>query len=476
MRLKTIISFVLLVLTTSLVFGQADPATVAKIVDEGKNRNKVMEHMTYLTRKIGPRLTSSPQLDKAYQWAMGQFKKFGCKNVHLEQWGEFPVGFERGKRQVGRMVSPDRVDFQFTTPSWSYGTKGSVSGPAVAAPATMEEFEKVKDRLKNAWVIVKGGGGRGGFRGPGGPSELDKAIDGAGINGRVSSSGSDLVITSGRHNVKLEEIPTTVRVTIRKQDMDAVQKAFDDGKEPILEFDIENKLLKGPRTCSNVIAEIPGTEKPEEVVIVSGHLDSWDGPGSEGAQDNGTGTMVALEAARILCKVGAKPKRTIRFIMWSGEEEGLLGSLAYVKAHKDEMDKISCVFVDDGGTNYEGGLTCTEDMKPMLEEALAPAMKAFPDMPIEIRSSTRIPRGGGSDHASFNQVGVPGFFWFEKGKGDYRHVHHTQYDRLDTVIPEYLVQSSTNSAAASYIVACAPTLLPREKPATPAPTPPTGPP
>src|SRR6185295_14009000 len=144
---------------------------------------------------------------------------------------------------------------------------------------------------------------------------------------------------------------TTVRVTIRKQDMDAVQKVMDEGKEPILEFDMDNKLIPGPRPCNNVVAEIPGTEKPDEVVIVSGHLDSWDGPGSEGAQDNGTGTMVALEAARILNKVGAKPKRTIRFILWTGEEQGLFGSRWYVTAHKDDLAKISCVFIDDGGTN-----------------------------------------------------------------------------------------------------------------------------
>lgn len=466
MRCKFILPLALMILPAGFAFGQADPATVAKIVDEGKNRNKIMEHETYLAKKIGARLTSSPNLDKAYAWTMKKFKEFGCKNVHLEQWGEFPLGFERGKRQIGRMVSPERVEFEFTSPSWTVGTKGTTSGPAVNAPTTMEEFEKVKDRLKNAWVVYKSGGGRGGFRGQRGPSDLDKAIDGAGINGRVYGSGNDLVITSGIWNVKMEELAATPRITIRKKDMDAVQAQLDAGKEPILEFDMDNKIIKGPRACNNVVAEIPGTDKADEVVIVSGHLDSWDGPGSEGAQDNGTGTCIALEAARILCKVGAKPRRTIRFILWTGEEEGLFGSADYVKKHKDELPKISCVFVDDGGTNYEGGLTCTEEMKPLLQEAMDPAAKAFPDMPIEIRTAARIPRGGGSDHASFNSVGVPGFFWFEKGRGNYGYIHHTQHDRLDQVIPEYLVQSSLNSAAASYIVACAPTLLPREAPSS----------
>src|SRR5256885_16369716 len=113
MRLKSFFPLVLLVLSTQLAFGQANPATVAKIVEEGKNHNKVMEHETYLCKKIGARLTGSPNLDKAYEWTMAQFKKFGCKNVHLEKWGEFPIGFDRGKRQVGHMVSPDRVEFEF---------------------------------------------------------------------------------------------------------------------------------------------------------------------------------------------------------------------------------------------------------------------------------------------------------------------------------------------------------------------------
>jgi Zn-dependent M28 family amino/carboxypeptidase len=270
--------------------------------------------------------------------------------------------------------------------------------------------------------------------------------------------------------LKWEELPKDVRVTIRKKDADTVIYNLEQGKKVTLEFDLEQRFVKGPVPIYNVIAEIPGTERPDEVVIVSGHLDSWNGPGSEGALDNGTGTMVALEAARILMKVGAKPKRTIRFIMWTGEEQGLLGSRAYVEKHKDEMSKISCVFVDDGGTNYEGGVTCTKDMEPLMRMALTPAMKAFTDLPMEIRIVERIPRGGGSDHASFNAVGVPGFFWFETGRSDYNYVHHTQHDKYEMAIPEYLVQSSTNAAAASYIMASAPTLLPREAPVTPPPS------
>ncbi|MEP6755785.1 MAG: M20/M25/M40 family metallo-hydrolase [Chthonomonadales bacterium] len=443
---------------------QADPAIVTKIVEEGKNNSKFMENLDFLATRIGPRLTGSPKLDRAYVWAQKKFKEFGCKNVHLEEWGTFPVGFDRGKKQVGHMIAPDKVEFVYTTPSWTPGTNGSVKGPAIIEPNNMEEFEKVKGQLKNAWLIVKG---RGLNRRSEEAMALQKAIREAGAAGRISGSSNDLVITFGAWNIKNEDLPKDTVVIVRKQDMDAITSRMEAGQKVELEFNIEQKFVAGPIKCYNVIAEIPGTEKPDEVVIVSGHLDSWDGPGSQGAQDNGTGSMVAMESARILNKVGAKPKRTIRFILWSGEEQGLFGSQAYVKAHKDEMSKISCVFVDDGGTNYEGGLTGNEAMKPLLEMAIRPAQDAFPDMPMSIGTSPRIPRGGGSDHASFNQVGVPGFYWRPTGKSDYNHVHHTQYDRMDTVVKEYRIQASTNSAAASFIVACAPMMMPRDIPTTP---------
>ncbi len=458
MNRNRILFILSLLLVQVAALGQADQHVVQRIVDEGKNRNRVMEHMNYITKKIGPRLTSSTNLDKAYAWTMRKFKEFGCKNVHLERWGEYPVGFDRGKRQIARMESPEQIDFEFTTPAWSPGTVGLNRGPAINAPTTMDELNAVKDRLSGAWVVYKTLPPRR----QGEPSEVEKALSESGIAGRVYGSNGDLVITSGQWKIDPEKLPTERRVSIRKKDMDSIQKHIVDGKEVLLEFDIENKFIKGPKQNYNVVAEIPGTERPDEVVIVSGHLDSWDGPGSEGAQDNATGTMVALEAARILNKAGARPKRTIRFILWTGEEQGLFGSEEYVKQHSSELEKISAVFVDDGGTNYQGGLTCMAEMEPMLREAFKPAVGAFPDLPMEIRIQPRLRGGGGSDHAPFIQAGVPAFFWSERGKGDYRFVHHTQNDKLETCIPEYLVQSSTNSAAASYILACAQTLLPRQ--------------
>ncbi|MEO1584475.1 MAG: M20/M25/M40 family metallo-hydrolase, partial [Planctomycetota bacterium] len=228
-----------------------------------------------------------------------------------------------------------------------------------------------------------------------------------------------------------------------------------------------------------------GTERPEEVVIVSAHLDSWNGPGSQGTLDNGTGSSVTLEAARILAVVGAKPKRTIRFILWTGEEQGLLGARAYVASlPEEERALISACFVDDGGTNYEGGIPAASNMVELLAAATAPTNGRFfsrtdyetlmsDDDPsnddragwldVNIRDTgSTIRTHSGSDHAAFNEVGIPGFFWDEVGRSNYRFGWHTQNDRVDLAIEEYLVQSSTNAAITAYNLASAPTLLPRE--------------
>lgn len=459
-----------------------DPAVVAKIVDEGKNHSRVMNYLSDLTQKIGPRLTGSPNLTKACNWAVGEFKKMGCVNVHLEKWGEIPAGFSRGPVQVARMVEPFESEMVFTTQSWSNGTKGIVRGRVVKAPATVAEVEAMKETLKGAWVLMPPAGapaprpaqGGSGSRPPApavangtnaAPLTVADAIDQTGALGMISGSRNELVITSGRYaNKTADNHPGLPRVLVRKSDYDRLSRNVDFGRDTIVEIGADNRWHKGPVPVYNVVAEIRGTEKPDEIVIVSGHLDSWDGPGSQGALDNGTGSSTALEAARILNRVGAKPKRTIRFILWTGEEQGLLGSRQYVIDHKDELPKISAVLVDDGGTNYQGGYQGIESQREYFETAMAPSIAAFPELPMKFVPVPSMPRGGGSDHVPFNGAGVPGFFTIETGRSDYGYVHHTQHDKLEMAIPEYLVQSATNHAVVSYNLACAPNMVPRDTP------------
>ncbi len=446
-------------------------AEVMAIIDEGKNHNQVMEHLRHLTQGIGPRLTGSTRARTANEWAAEQFRSWGLVNVEVREWGTIPVGFDRGP-SYGRIVAPRGAEreFEFTWPAWTPGTNGPTRGAVYREPTSEEEFAAIADKLAGAWILqpARRPGARQGVVETGGATPtnwLEKCRE-AGISGVLSASrGGELVQTGGRfREMDLNDLQKWVNITIRRSDYDAMNSRLFDGEEVIVEFDCQASFIPGPVPCYNTIAEIPGTEKPDEVVIISAHLDSWDGPGSQGTVDNGTGSSVTLETARILAASGVRPKRTIRFILWTGEEQGLLGSRAYVNTlSEEELSKISAVFVDDGGTNYQGGLQVIDVMAPMLAEATAPVTAAFPDMPVAININPRMPRGGASDHASFNAKGVPGFFWDEVGRADYRYAWHTQNDKFEQGIPEYLIQSSTCSAVTAFNLANAPTLLPREQ-------------
>ncbi|MCH8979569.1 MAG: M20/M25/M40 family metallo-hydrolase [Armatimonadetes bacterium] len=440
--------------------GQGDPATVARIIEEGRDRSQAMSTLVEMTEGIGPRATGTPQLRKAEDWAVTKFEAWGLQTVHLEKWGETPMGFERGPRQSARMVAPFEKQFVFTTNCWTVGTDRPVRGWAVLMPENLEQFRALRGRLNGAWVLMPDEVSMGGARLTD-PTDLDRAMDAAGIAGRVYTTGQDLVWTHGRWTQYTDATrPKKPLITIRGEDFNTVTRALEGTSNVVLEFDIENIFLPGPMPLHNVIAEIRGTEKPDEVVIISGHFDSWNGPGSQGASDNGTGSTVTMEAARILAAVGARPKRTIRFILWTGEEQGLLGSAAYVEAHKAELYKISCVLNEDSGPNYHASISGTPDMMQILTEAVKPMADAFPGKPVVAKERERL-GGGGSDHASFLKMGVPGFTFGKAGGFNYRRVWHTQYDRHTEVPEGHLAQMATNMAVVAFNIACADELLPR---------------
>lgn len=469
------LSIVCSTLAASVALAQGDPEVIQQIIREGKNNNHVWDHLLYLSEEIGPRLTGSSRQEEASNWTRDQFDKWGLSNAHLKQWGTLPVRFDRGPSSA-QMVEPVERVFEFTSPAWSAGTDGSVRGKVFKQPETIEALEAIEDQLEDAWILSKPRQRRRRGAAPPGANpeireEINQRLKDAGIAGRIVPNRGELVGTFGQRGwreLDFNNLPSEVTVNVRRSDYDAMNSRMADGEEVVVEIDLQHTFVEGPISLYNTIAEIPGTELPDEVVIVSGHLDSWDGPGSMGTQDNGTGISVALEAARILRAVGAKPMRTIRFILWTGEEQGLLGSRAYVQnLSEEERAGISAVFVDDGGTNYEGGLVCIESMADMLRQATAPVNEAFPDMPVQIVVRSNMPRGGGSDHASFNRQGIPGFFWMESGSGgregkNYGFIHHTQHDTPRYAVPEYLVQSSTCAAITAYNLAMADTLLPRQ--------------
>lgn len=447
---------VVFVAAASTLLAQVPPGQFERIKQEGLERSQVMQHLDHLVNRIGPRLTSSDNLTVACEWAADTFRSFGLTNVHLEQWGEFPVGFNRGP-WWGRMTQPEPMELICNTDSWTAGTRMPSRGPLLPAPKTTEALAALQGRLAGVWLLNPD------FAMLEALSTALREEGGFGfVTGRAARSGrgeSDLLLTGGSSRVAFDKLPTLPMVRLRSDCYEKLQALLDDGKAVEVEFDIRNHFRKGPIPLYNVIADLPGSERPDEYVVVGGHIDSWDG--ATGTTDNGTGTATTLEAARILMAIGAKPRRTIRFMLWSGEEQGLLGSRAWVQKHKDEMAKYSACLVHDGGTNYVSGIAGMVEMRPQLETAFAPVFELAKDLPFRVRDIEAF-RPIGSDHESFTAAGVPGFFWDQAGRANYTHTHHTQYDTYDAAIPEYQRHSAVVIATGALGLANLPELLTRE--------------
>jgi len=482
----------------SITESKLDPV-VARIIEIGKTDNRVQDHLDYLTNRIGPRLTGSEGLQAACEWARDEFQAMGLES-RLEKWGEFPVGFERGPAS-GMMTSPRKMKLDFGTNAWTAGTQGRETGPVVLAPKSLEQLEEMRDRIKGAYVLVertprrrRRGNRRSAQTRDGKQNateksdesrkdeaetkqeedsvapvapltreqmqELRDAITACDPAGLIRSTNDDLILTGGSYRQTMDNLPTVPSITLKKAQWDGIKQLVDADEAVELSFDIRNHFREGPIPVYNVVADIPGTEWPEQYVIVGGHIDSWDG--ATGATDNGAGCATTMEAARILMAAGVKPRRTIRFMLWSGEEQGLLGSIAYVDQNRADVTKnASAVFVHDGGTNYVAGIRCTAAMKPDLEKVFAAAMSLDERTPFEIDVIDVMRPRGGSDHTPYIRAGVPGFFWMQRGRARYRTTHHTQYDTFDTVVPEYQKHSATVIAIGALGTANLDHLLPR---------------
>lgn len=445
-------SLVLLSLSTPALFAQVSPEQFAAIKKQGLSQSEVMQHLDHLVNRIGPRLTGSDNLTVAGEWAVDKFQSMGLENAHLEKWGDYAVGFNRGP-WWGRMTKPVAMEFVCNTDAWTAGTRGPARGPVLAAPTDADALAAMKGKLHHVWLLNPSGE----FL-----KELTAAMEAEGgfgfVTGRAGSRG-ELLLTGGRPTRDMDSLPTLPMVRLRNDAYEAVQARLDAGEEVEVEFDIRNHFRKGPIPLYNVIADIKGTEFPDQYVVVGGHLDSWDG--ATGTTDNGTGSATTIEVARILTAIGAKPRRTIRFMLWSGEEQGLLGSRAWVQEHKDEMANYSASLVHDGGTNYLAGIAGMAEMRPQLEIAFEHVLTLSSEMPFKIREIEAFTPIG-SDHEAFTAVGVPGFFWMQSGRANYTHTHHTQYDTYDAAIPEYQMHSSVVAATGALGLANLPELLTRE--------------
>ncbi|MEE9386852.1 MAG: M20/M25/M40 family metallo-hydrolase [Nannocystaceae bacterium] len=457
----------------------ADPV-VQRIIKLSRSDSRVQQHLRYLTKTIGPRLSSSHNLIRAELWARDQFARWGLESG-LEEWGEFAVGFDRGPSS-GSMHKDSQpsgtgaIALEFTTDAWTPGVPGPTRGRAVLAPTTLRDararMKANTNTFRDAWLVSVRHTHRNEHdhaheRQRGGsasetPERLEEFLRTAGSLGYVRAdrdTRGELVHTEGHATTSWTNLPKDVRVNLRSDQHSDLLRSLEAGMAVELEFSIDNRFFLGPVKQHNVIADLVGTERPEELVIVGGHLDSWDG--AQGAVDNATGVATTMEAARLLVASGAKPKRTIRFILWSGEEQGLLGSRAYVDQNPDILEKISAVFVHDGGTNFISGLSVTPEMLPQMQHVFFPVTKLDPErMPFQLYV-TEVLRGGGSDHAPFIDAGVPGFFWGQSGESVYRCMHHTQHDNFAAAVPEYQRHSSVVVAIAAWNIANLPDLIDR---------------
>jgi carboxypeptidase Q len=431
-------------------------AVVQAVVRLGHTDNHVMDHLRHLTEKIGPRLTGSHQLMEAERWCRDELARFGLQ-ARLERWGEVPVGFDRGPWSGG-MVEPEKLAYEFVTPAWTPGVLEAEPGPAVLYPATVAEAKaRVKAKaLAGAWLVQP----------PSLPratrEKIDAALEPAGIAGIVRAAQDDagkLVHTSGRSEIAWGDLQDHVTIVLRADQHTDLLARVRAGTPVKLAFSVDNRFFRGPVPQHNVVADLRGSERPDEFVIVGGHLDSWDG--ATGANDNATGVATTMEAARLLVQAGARPKRTIRFVLWTGEEQGLNGSEGYVATHADELPKVSAVLVHDMGTNYLSGIGVTAEMLPQMQQAFAPVQQLAPKtMPFELRAAQSL-EPGGSDHTPYIRAGVPGFFWDQAGESDYDYVHHTQHDTLEHVIEPYQRHSAMVVALAAYGLANLPELVER---------------
>jgi carboxypeptidase Q len=456
-----------------------------KILEQVKaDKSELKSDLQYLADRIGPRLTGSPQVDQASHWTMERFKVAGLANAHLESW-TIANNWTRGQA-TGQVIAPAHHTLTLETAGWSAGTKGALRGPVIGIDVEKpEDLQQYKGKLKGAIVIV---GRPKEMVSPGNPlltpwgedtiplamPKVDAgkpfdfksymklrqaqtkffAEEGAGAVLRSSEKWYGLLSMS---SIGREYTPSAIPTAFMTRENYTLLWRLLDAGAVEAEVNIGSTFSGKPVEVYNTVAEIAGTEKQEEVVIVGGHLDSWDL--GTGATDNGTGAMAVLEAARTLQKLGVKPKRTIRFVLFTGEEQGLDGSKAYVKAHQKELDKISGVLVHDSGTGkvLTVGLMGNYAVRETIDRALNPLARA---KEVGLAEPT-LRSEGGSDHESFDDAGVPGFWCVQEGV-DYDKTHHSQADTLDRVRWDDLTEGAQVLAVFAYNVAQLPEMLPRK--------------
>jgi hypothetical protein len=473
-----------------------DTAGAGALVAQAMDRSEVMQNLQYLSDVIGPRLSGSAAMTRANEWTAQRFRDYGL-TATTESY-PFGVTWERGEASLS-LTAPFKRQISAHSWAWTAGTpKGAaVSGPVIRINGSADSLEAYLPKVKGAWLIM---GDPAFVWNPDGPpmtaqdsAEMRAAQErrmaafqrpgrdttAAGRRAaqqanydrawRLKKAGALGVLTDGAKEFGLLTMsgsPNSVsplpNLVLSHEDFVLMHRLMARGETPRLTGRVVNTIGTKPVEQSNTIGELRGSEKPEEIVILGAHLDSWDL--GTGVTDNGTGSMVVLEAARAIAQSGVKPGRTIRFILFSGEEQGLLGSRAYAAAHAAEADRIQAVLVLDNGTGRITGqaLQGRDELEQLWKDLLVPVAALG-------ASNVRKANKGGTDHLAFIPYGVPGFNFDQETRG-YNHTHHSQVDTFDHAVPGDLMQASAVMAVTAVGLANLDVLLPRgtRAPVTPA--------
>lgn len=516
-------------LLPGFAFGQSvNNEAIAKIKDEGMNRSEAMKVMRYLTDVIGARLTNSPAQRRANRWTKEQFEKWGLKNAVVDPWGEFGKGWELKKFNASVITPDEYMPFRAFPKAWSPSTNGAITGDVVYIDATDEAgLEKYKGKLKGAIVLttperpVKPGfdptarrqsdedlakmeeakptaappqqaftpnpqqqaaqqfnARKNRFYFEEGVAVLIEPSNGTdagtirvmGANPAPQANTGQPTPFGGGMRVYSKDAPPTIpQLVAEVEQYNRLVRLVKQNVPVKMAVDLDAKFYTDDLQGYNTIAEIPGTDLKDEVVMIGAHLDSWHS--GTGATDNGAGTTVVMEAMRILQASGLKPRRTIRVALWTGEEQGLLGSRGYVAKNlasfgdganrtltkKPAHDKFAAYYNLDNGTGQIRGIYMqgNEALRPIFKEWLAP-FKEYNATTVTVNST------GGTDHLAFDGVGLPGFQFIQDPVEYSTRTWHTTQDVSDRTIEEDLKRSAIIMAAFAYNSAMTNEKLPRK--------------
>ncbi len=481
-----------------------DMEAVERIRVEGLDNSQIGELAGYLTDVIGPRLTNSPGMTRANEWTAEMFEKWGLFNVQIEPWGEFGRGWERVSYS-GRIVTPFVQPLVAQPSGWTGSTTGMVTGPAVIIEAdSVADLEKYRGQLAGAWILSRSpvemspdweprplrtpledllepAEEREG-RQQMDPAErqrriaewrrlrevreaINEVLAEEGIGGLLVPSSREYTLVrgggsgAGRDPANPEPPP---ELNVSGEQYNQIYRNVMRGIPVELEIDVQNRFFSDDLQSYNTLADIPGSDLADEYVMIGAHLDSWHY--GTGATDNGAGSLVMMEAMRILKELDLQPRRTIRIALWAGEEQGLLGSRGWVENHQDLHPKISAYLNVDNGTGRLRGIWDQSNAAaiPVFEQILWP----FRDLGVV---AVKHGNTGGTDHLAFDAAGIPGFNFIQDPIEYGTHTHHTAADTYERLMLDDLKQAAVVVAATAYHLAMRDEMMPRkpvERPTT----------